>query len=67
MTKAEAMKEHIALREQFFQIKYTRLQLVYAKFCMTFIKQDLLESASRGLRANIERIGNVSNLRKEAK
>jgi len=65
MTKIEAMREHLALREQFFQIKYTRFQRAYGMFCMTFMKQELIESASRGLRHNISVIGNVNNLRKE--
>jgi hypothetical protein len=65
MTKVEAMREHIALREQFFQIKFNPLQRAYAMAYMFFHKQELIESANRGLKHNIEVIGNIHNLRKE--
>ena len=60
MTKVEAMREHIELREQFFQVKFNRLQRAYAMTYMMFHKQALIESANRGLKHNIDVIGNIS-------
>jgi hypothetical protein len=64
MTKNEAMNEHIALREEFYLVKFNARQRVWAKFCMFFYRQALIESANRGLRHNISIIGNINNVSK---
>lgn len=61
MTKIEAMKEHIALREQFFEMKFHMIGRYYGMFRMMFHKQELIEGASAGLRTLICEYGHWRN------
>ena len=63
MTKIEAMKKHIALREQFWQIKFNPFQYAYGMFRMCFYKQELIESANKGVERHIAEFGNATVLR----
>ena len=61
MTKIEAIKEHIALREQFWK-PYSKLGYAYGFFRCMFHSQAVIESASRGLRQWIRDYGTAAKL-----
>lgn len=63
MTKVEAIKEHIALREAFWG-KYSKMKYAYGFFRCLFHKQSLIEGASAGLREYIKDYGTAANLNK---
>jgi hypothetical protein len=63
MTKIEAIKEHIALREEFWG-KYSMVKYAYGFVRCLFHKQSLIEGASAGLRAYIRDYGTAANLNK---
>lgn len=65
MTKIQAMKLHIALREQFWQKKFNIFQYFYGMFRMCFHKQSLIESANRWLERRIKEFGTISKLREQ--
>jgi hypothetical protein len=61
MTKVEAIKEHIALREQFWG-KYSAIKYAYGFVRCLFHKQSLIEGASQGLRKYIADYGTAAKL-----
>jgi hypothetical protein len=63
MTKIEAIKEHIALREAFWG-KYSMVSYAYGFVRCLFHKQELIEGASAGLRIYIRDYGTAANLNK---
>lgn len=63
MTKTQAIKQHIALREQFWG-KYSKIKYAYGFFRCMFHKQSLIESASEGLKRYIADYGTAANLNK---
>lgn len=63
MTKVEAIKEHIALREVFWG-KYSMMKYAYGFVRCLFHKQSLIEGASEGLRHYIKVYGTAANLNK---
>ena len=58
MSKFQSAKKHVALRENFFQIKYNVFQLVWAHAHMVFINKQLLDAANEGLLSLIQEFGN---------
>ena len=54
----ESAKKHVALREQFFEIKYNVFQLISAYAHMVFINKQLLDAANEGLQSLITEFGN---------
>jgi uncharacterized protein YycO len=63
MTKFQAQCEHIALREQFWEIKYNPLQRAYGHFRMFFHSQETIEAANKGVRKWIAQYGNFLALK----
>ena len=63
MTKIEAIKEHISLREEFWG-KYSIVKYAYGFVRCLFHKQELIEDASVGLRTYIKEYGTAANLNK---
>ena len=63
MTKIEAIKEHIALRETFWG-EYSKVKYAYGFVRCMFHKQSLIESASAGIRTYIAEYGTAANLNK---
>ena len=62
MTKVEAIKEHIALREQFWERRYNTVHYAYG-FVRCFLhSQKTIEDASRGLRQWIRDYGTARKL-----
>lgn len=63
MTKIQAIKEHIALREEFWG-KYSKVKYAYGFVRCLMHKQSLIEGASAGLRTYIAEYGTAANLNK---
>ena len=63
MTKVEAIKEHIKLREIFWERKYNPVHYAYGFVRCLMHSQETIEKANKGLRGWIAEHGNVSNLR----
>jgi hypothetical protein len=62
MSKVEMIKEHIKLREIFWERSYNPLYYVYGFLrCMMHSKKTI-EGANKGLRQMIENYGTVSKL-----
>lgn len=66
MTKTQAIKQHIALREQFWG-KYSMIKYAYGFFRCMLHKQSLIEGASEGLKRYIADYGTAENLRNKLK
>ena len=65
MNKFQAIREHIALREQFWNIHYNPIKRAYGFFRCYLHRQELIEAASAGIRRNIEEHGTVEGLREK--
>ena len=65
MTKVQAIKEHIALREQFWEIEYNPLQYAYGFVRCLMHSRATIEGANKGLRRWIADYGNVINMKKD--
>jgi hypothetical protein len=63
MTKVEAIKEHIKLREIFWERKYNPVHYAYGFVRCLMHSQATIEGANKGLRGWIAEHGNVTNLR----
>jgi hypothetical protein len=65
MTKVEAIKEHIKLREIFWERKYNPVHYAYGFVRCMLHSQETIEGASKGIKQYIADFGSVTNLRKE--
>lgn len=65
MTKVEAIKEHIKLREIFWERTYNPVHYAYGFVRCMLHSIQTIEGANKGLRQYIADYGNVTNLRKE--
>ncbi len=63
-SKVEAMKKHIELREQFWEIKYNMIQRAYGMFRMTFHSEETIRSANIGVSTWIADYGTAKVLKK---
>ena len=62
MTKAQAIREHIALREQFWEFNYNPIHYAYGFFRCMLHSQAVIESANEGLRQLIADYGTVKKI-----
>lgn len=62
-SKTEAMKKHIELREQFWEIKYNVFQYAYGMFRMTFHSEETIRGANVGLNTMIADYGTAKALK----
>ena len=63
MTKTQAIKQHIALREQFWEIKYNPLQYAYGFVRCMLHTQETIERANEGVRQWIADYGTAANVK----
>jgi 4-alpha-glucanotransferase len=63
-SKIRAMKKHIELREQFWEIKYNVFQRAYAMFRMTFHSEELIRKANVGVNTWIADYGTFKEFKK---
>lgn len=63
MTKFQAQCKHIALREQFYEVKFNIFQRAYAHLRMHFVREDSIVGANRTLENYIKDVGTADNLR----
>lgn len=64
IAKIQAIREHIALREQFWEIRYSTVHWVYGFVSCLFHDQAIIESASATIRMWIKDYGTISNMRR---
>jgi hypothetical protein len=62
MSKVEAIKEHIKLREQFWEISYNPLHYAYGFVRCLMYSQATIEIANKGLRQWIRDYGTATKL-----
>lgn len=62
MTKTQAIKQHIALREQFWERKYNPLHYAYGFVRCMMHSQETIERANKGLRQWIADYGTARQL-----
>jgi len=62
MTKVQAIKEHIVLREQFWERKYNPVHYAYGFVRCLMHSQKTIEDANKGLRQWIRDYGTASKL-----
>lgn len=63
MTKIQAIKQHIALREQLWEIKYNPLQYAYGFVRCMLHTQETIERANKGVRQWIADYGTAANVK----
>ena len=65
MTKVEAIKEHIKLREIFWERRYNPLHYAYGFIRCLMHSQETIEGANKGLKQWIADYGTASKLREQ--
>jgi hypothetical protein len=63
MTKFEAAKKHIELREAFYEVKYNPIVRAYAHIRMYFVKEESIVGANKTLESYIKSVGTAAKLR----
>lgn len=63
MTKIESIKQHIALREQFWEIRYNPVHYAYGFVRCLMHSKETIEGANKGIRQWIRDYGTASTLR----